>query len=90
MFKDELIEKISRKTGQPLKATGETIGAFVEVVTEALAEGKPVKLLGFGTFEVRERAATHGVNPQTHEKIEIPARKVVGFKAGTQLKAAVK
>ena len=90
MFKDELIEKISRKTGQPLKATGDTIGAFVEVVTESLAEGKPVKMLGFGTFEIRERAATHGVNPQTHEKIEIPARRVVAFKAGSLLKGAVK
>ncbi len=90
MFKDELIEKISRKTGQSMKATGDTIGAFVEVVTESLAEGKPVKMLGFGTFEIRERAATHGVNPQTHEKIEIPARRVVAFKAGSLLKGAVK
>lgn len=89
MTKQEMIEKIACKTGETKKATDETVKAFVEVVTEALAEGDKVQLVGFGTFEVRERAARTGKNPQTGEALEIPASKAPAFKAGKALKDAV-
>ena len=89
MTKQEMIEKIVAKTGETKKATDDTVKAFVEVVTEALAEGDKVQLVGFGTFEVRERAARTGKNPQTGEALEIPASKAPAFKAGKALKDAV-
>ena len=89
MTKQEMIDKIAAKTGETKKATDETVKAFVEVVTEALAEGDKVQLVGFGTFEVRERAARTGKNPQTGEALEIPASKAPAFKAGKALKDAV-
>ena len=89
MTKQEMIEKISSKTGETKKATDETVKAFVEVVTEALSAGDKVQLVGFGTFEVRERAARTGKNPQTGEALEIPASKAPAFKAGKALKDAV-
>ena len=64
--------------------------AVLDAVTEALADGEKVALVGFGTFEVKERAARTGKNPRTGEAIEIPASKVPSFKAGAALKNAVK
>ena len=89
MTKQEMIDKIAAKTGETKKATDDTVKAFVEVVTEALAAGDKVQLVGFGTFEVRERAARTGKNPQTGEALEIPASKAPAFKAGKALKDAV-
>ena len=89
MTKQEMIDKIAAKTGETKKATDDTVKAFVEVVTEALVAGDKVQLVGFGTFEVRERAARTGKNPQTGEALEIPASKAPAFKAGKALKDAV-
>ena len=89
MTKTELISAVSEKTEMTKKDSEKFISAFVEVVTETLEKGEKVKLVGFGTFEVRERAERTGVNPQTHKKITIAATKVPAFKAGASLKEAV-
>ena len=89
MNKAELIAAISAETGATKKATEETVNAFVNVVTEALKKGDKVQLVGFGSFEVRKRAARKGRNPQTKEEIKIPASKAPVFKAGKALKDVV-
>ena len=89
MNKAELIAAIAAKTGDTKKAAEASVNAFVEVVTNALVEGDKVQLVGFGSFEVRKRAARKGRNPQTKEEIKIPASKAPVFKAGKQLKDLV-
>ena len=89
MTKTELISAVSEKTEMTKKDSEKFISAFVEVVTETLEKGEKVQLVGFGTFEVRERAERTGVNPQTHKKITIAATMVPAFKAGASLKEAV-
>ena len=71
------------------KAAEESVNAFVEAVTESLKKGEKVQLVGFGSFEVRKRAARKGRNPQTKEEIKIPASKAPVFKAGKSLKEAI-
>ncbi|MGX7092596.1 HU family DNA-binding protein [Hutsoniella sourekii] len=88
--KAELIEKVAEKTNLTKKDVTATVEALFQTVEETLAAGEKVQVIGFGTFEVRERAARKGRNPQTGEEIEIPATKVPGFKAGKGLKDAVK
>lgn len=90
MNKLELVNTISRKMGATKKDADKAVTAFIDTVTEALVEGRKVQLIGFGTFEVRERAARKGRNPQTGEEIEIPASKIPAFKAGKSLKDSVK
>ena len=75
MNKSELIAAIAAKTGETKKDAEATLNAFVDVVTNALVKGDKVQLVGFGTFEVRKRAARKGRNPQTKEEIKIPASK---------------
>ena len=89
MNKAELIAAVAAKTGDTKKAAEEAVNAFVEVVTNALKEGDKVQLVGFGSFEVRKRAARKGRNPQTKEEIKIPASKAPVFKAGKALKELV-
>ena len=89
MNKAELIAAIAAKTGDTKKAAEASVNAFVEVVTNALVEGDKVQLVGFGSFEVRKRAARKGRNPQTKEEIKIPASKAPVFKAGKALKDLV-
>ena len=89
MNKSELIAAISAKTGETKKEAEATLNAFVEVITNALVEGEKVQLVGFGSFEVRKRAARKGRNPQTKEEIKIPASKAPVFKAGKALKDLV-
>lgn len=89
MNKTELIDAIAKKTGETKKITEETLNAFVQVVTETLKEGDKIQLVGFGTYEVRERAARKGHNPQTGAEIDIPASKVPAFKPGKALKDEV-
>ena len=89
MNKAELIAAIAAKTGDTKKAAEASVNAFVEVVTNALEEGDKVQLVGFGSFEVRKRAARKGRNPQTKEEIKIPASKAPVFKAGKALKDLV-
>ena len=86
----ELVNTISRKMGATKKDADKAVTAFIDTVTEALVEGRKVQLIGFGTFEVRERAARKGRNPQTGEEIKIHASKIPAFKAGKSLKDSVK
>ena len=89
MNKAELIAAIAAKTGETKKTAEKLVNAFVETVTEALTEGDKVQLVGFGSFEVRKRAARKGRNPRTKEEIKIPASKAPVFKAGKALKDLV-
>ena len=89
MNKAELIAAIAAKTGDTKKAAEASVNAFVEAVTESLVKGDKVQLVGFGSFEVRKRAARKGRNPQTKEEIKIPASKATVFKAGKALKDLV-
>lgn len=89
MTKAELVTAIAEKSGLTKKDSEKALAAFIETVTDTLAKGESIQLVGFGTFEVRERAAREGINPRTHEKIAIAATKVPAFKAGRALKDAV-
>ena len=86
MNKSDLIAAIAAKTGETKKSAEATLNALTEVITEALVKGDKVQLVGFGSFEVRKRAARKGRNPQTKEEIKIPASKAPVFKAGKALK----
>lgn len=86
MNKVTLVTKIAEKSGLSKKQAELALGAFIDSVTEALKEGDKVQLMGFGTFEVKERAARTGRNPSTGETIEIPASKTPTFKAGKGLR----
>lgn len=89
MTKAELLEKIAETSGHNKKDCDEVLAAFKQIVTAALKDGDKVKLVGFGTFEVRERSAKIGRNPQTNEAVKIPASKAPVFKAGKSLKDAI-
>lgn len=89
MNKSELISAVADSTGLTKKAANEAVEAVLDTISNALAQGDKVTLVGFGTFEVRERAARKGVNPATGATIDIPAGKVPAFKAGKSLKDAV-
>jgi DNA-binding protein HU-beta len=87
--KTELIAVVAEKAEISKKEAEKTVSAFVEAVGEALAKGEKVQLVGFGTFEVRQRAARKGLNPLTKQEIDIPASKAPAFKAGKALKERV-
>jgi len=87
--KAELISAVAEKSELTKKDAEKPVNAFISVVSEALAANEKVQLVGFGTFEVRERAERKGRNPQTREEIVIPASKAPVFKAGKALKEAV-
>lgn len=89
MNKTELIVAMADKTGFTKKDAEKALNAFVEVVEETLVKGDKVQLIGFGSFEVRERAAKEGINPQTKQPMQIPASKNPVFKAGKAFKDAV-
>ena len=89
MNKSDLIAAIAAKTGSTKKDAEATLNAFVDVVTDSLVKGDKVQLVGFGSFEVRKRAARKGRNPQTKEEIKIPASKAPVLKAGKALKDLV-
>ncbi|WP_423600333.1 HU family DNA-binding protein [Roseateles sp. MS654] len=89
MNKSELIEGIANKAGVTRAVAASTLDATLETITEALAAGDQIALVGFGTFKVGERAARTGKNPATGEALEIPASKVAKFTAGKALKDAV-
>ena len=86
MNKMELVSAMADKTGLSKKDAEAALKAFTDVVAEELKKGEKIQLVGFGTFEVSERAARTGRNPQTKEEIEIPASKAPKFKAGKALK----
>ena len=89
MNKAELVAAIAAKTGDTKKGAEASVNAFVDVITDALAKGDKVQLVGFGSFEVRKRAARKGRNPRTKEEIKIPASKAPVFKPGKALKDLV-
>ena len=89
MNKGELIAKIAEESKLTKKAAEAALDAFMSSVEGALAKGEKVQLVGFGTFEVRPRAARKGRNPQTKAEIKIPASKAPVFKAGKALKETV-
>ena len=86
MTKAELIDAVVKKTEMTKKEAGRAIDAIFETIKEELSKGEKVQLVGFGTFEVRERAARTGKNPRTGETIEIAASKVPAFKPGQAMK----
>lgn len=89
MNKSDLVAAIAAKTGVTKKDAEASLNAFTDVVTESLVKGDKIQLVGFGSFEVRKRAARKGRNPQTKEEIKIPASKAPVFKAGKALKDLV-
>ena len=89
MNKTELIESIAEKMQVPKSEAQKHFEAFTEVVTDTLKGGDDLQITGFGKFYVRERDARTGMNPQTREKINIPARKVPSFSAGAGLKESI-
>ena len=89
MNKSELIAAVAEQAGLSKKDAEKAVNAVVSVVTDALVEGDKVQLVGFGTFEVRERAARTGRNPKTKETITIAASKAPAFKAGKAFKEAI-
>ena len=89
MTKAELINAVAQKTGLSKKDSEKAVVAVIDSISETLAAGEKVALVGFGTFEVKELAAREGINPRTKEKIEIPASKLPSFKAGKGLKEIV-
>ena len=89
MNKNEFVAAIAEKSGLTKKDAEAALNAYTAVVMDALKAGDSVQLIGFGTFEVRERAARTGRNPHTGETIEIAAAKVPAFKPGKALKDAI-
>ncbi len=87
--KAELITSVAEKTDLTKKDAERALGAVLGAISEALAQGEKVQLVGFGTFETRERAARKGRNPQTGKEINIAATKVPVFKAGKALRESV-
>lgn len=89
MSKTDLVSAVADKVGASKKDAEKAVSATLEAITQALANGDKVQLIGFGTFEVKERAERIGRNPQTKQEIVIPASKLPAFKAGKALKDAV-
>ncbi|MBI2300099.1 MAG: HU family DNA-binding protein [Armatimonadetes bacterium] len=87
--KKDLVSAVAKRCGLSQAETAGVVDALLEEVTKALAAGKRVRLIGFGTFEIRERAGRRGVNPQTGKAMTIPASKSPAFKPGKELKDAV-
>jgi len=90
MNKADLISVVAEKAGISKKDSERAVSATFDAVSDALAGGDKIQLVGFGSFEIKTRAARTGRNPKTKETIEIPASKVPVFKAGKALKDAVK
>lgn len=89
MNRKELIDALATKTGSTKADADRNIAALIDIVTGTLKKGGKISLVGFGSFEVRKRAARTGRNPQTGAVLKIKAAKVPAFKAGATLKAAV-
>ena len=90
MNKTELTSAVAAKAGLTKEQAANAVNAVFGAMTDALAAGDKIQLVGFGTFEVRERAARECINPQTKAKVKVPASKVPAFKAGQALKNIVK
>ncbi|MCK9342775.1 MAG: HU family DNA-binding protein [Massilibacteroides sp.] len=90
MNKTEVVNAVALQTGLKKVEAKNAVEAFVNTITDALKEGDKVALLGFGTFSIVEKAERPGINPRTKEAITIAARKVIKFKAGSELSEKVK
>lgn len=90
MNKTEVVNAVALQTGLKKNEAKNAVEAFVNTITDALKEGDKVALLGFGTFSIVEKAERPGINPRTKEAITIAARKVIKFKAGSELSEKVK
>lgn len=90
MNKTDLIAAVAEKAGLAKTDTKKALEAFVATVSEELAKGEKIALIGFGTFSVSEKSARTGINPATKQTITIPAKKVVKFKVGAELADKVK
>ncbi|MGB9848909.1 MAG: HU family DNA-binding protein [Moorellaceae bacterium] len=88
MTKTDLVRAVAAKAGLKVKDADRAVGAFLEVIQEAVARGEEVRVPGFGAFVVKERAARKGRDLRTGKEITIPAAKVVAFRAGKFLKTA--
>lgn len=89
MNKADIVSAVAERAGLSKKDADKAVAAFTDVIVESLKSGEKVVLVGFGTFEVKERAARTGRNPRTKQEIQIPASKVPVFKAGKSLKDEV-
>lgn len=89
MTKPEFLAKVAETAGTTKADAEKIVNAALETIEGTLSKGDSVQFVGFGTFEVRERAARTGINPKTKEKIQIAAKKAVAFKVGKKLKDAV-
>lgn len=89
MTKPELIDKVADTTGMKKKDVSSTLDAILDAITDALSRKEEVSLVGFGTFDIRERAERSGRNPRTGEQITIPAGTSCAFRPGRKLRDAV-
>jgi DNA-binding protein HU-beta len=89
MNKAQLVEEVSDQTGLTRKVSREAVNAVISAITDSLGREEKVTLVGFGTFQVMERKARRGVNPQTRKSIQIPAKMVPKFRPGKELKRNV-
>ncbi len=90
MTKNELIEKVAKKSSLTKRAASDAVNATFNLIRDSLARGEKVVITGFGTFLIRSRAARRGRNPQTGEAIQIPNKKTPGFTAGKTIKRLIK
>ena len=90
MTKQEFVDQLASESGLSKGDAGKAVDTFIEVVTSTLKRGGEVNFTGFGKFSVADRGARQGVNPQTGDRIQIPASRVPRFSAGSSLKNAVK
>ena len=90
MTKNDLIEKVAKKSSLTKRAASDSVNATFNIIRDSLSRGEKVVITGFGTFLVRSRAARRGRNPQTGETIQIPGKKLPGFTAGKTIKRLIK
>ena len=90
MNKAELVEEVASETGLTRKMSTQAVNVVISAITNCLSREERVTLVGFGTFQVRKRKARTGVNPQTGDAIQIPAKKVPKFRPGKELREKVK
>jgi DNA-binding protein HU-beta len=90
MNKAELVDAVARRVGTTKKETALIVETVLEEITNALSSGEKVQLVGFGNFEIRERAARMGRNPQTGETIQIEASRIPAFRAGKVLREVIR
>ncbi|QSO45735.1 HU family DNA-binding protein [Alicyclobacillus mengziensis] len=90
MNKTDLVQAVAQRTGVTKKEVAQVVDTVFDVIQESLSQGDKVQLVGFGNFEIRERAARKGRNPQTGEEIEIAASKIPAFKAGKSLREGIR